>query len=97
MASHGLHERNDRYGLADVQGTKFLHMRHGQQTNHAKNEKTKVRVCFALQVDAAYLLSTNTLTESVQFFSNLLLRTHVYIELGNDGVVSCISRYFRMF
>jgi hypothetical protein len=45
MANHVLHERHDRYELSDVQETKILHMRHGQQTNHVKNEKPKVRVC----------------------------------------------------
>jgi hypothetical protein len=44
MADHALHERHDRYELADVQGTKVLRMHHGQQTSHVKNEKTKVRV-----------------------------------------------------
>ena len=49
MANNVVHERNDRYELGDLQETKILHMRHGQQTNHVKNEKTKVRVCFASQ------------------------------------------------
>lgn len=52
MVNHELHERDDRYELADVQRTKFLHVRDGQQANNTKNEKTKVRVCFALQDDA---------------------------------------------
>lgn len=48
MANDVVHERHDRYELGELQETKFLHMRHSQQTNHVKNEKTKVRVCFAL-------------------------------------------------
>jgi hypothetical protein len=95
MASHVPHERHDRYEMADVQETKFLHMHHRQQTNNGKNEKTKVRVCFGFQVSVVYLLSTNTFAESVQFFSDLFLCTHVYVELGNDGVVSCFPRYLK--
>jgi hypothetical protein len=50
MANHVLHERHDRYELSDVQETKILHMRNGQQTHHAKNEKPKVRVCSVLRL-----------------------------------------------
>jgi hypothetical protein len=50
MAKHVLHERHDRYELSDVQETKILRMRSGQQTHHVKNERPKVRVCPVLQV-----------------------------------------------
>lgn len=45
MANNAVHEQHDRYELGDLKETE----RHGQQINHAKNEKTKVRVCFAFQ------------------------------------------------
>jgi hypothetical protein len=45
MANNDVLERHDRYELGDVKETK----RHGQQTIHAKNEKTTVRVGFVFQ------------------------------------------------
>lgn len=36
-------------------------------------------------------LSADTLVESVQLLPNLLLRTHLYVELGNDGLVNSLS------
>ena len=40
-------------------------------------------------------MSTNTLVESVQLLPNLLLRAYLYVELGNDGLVSSLSHYIR--
>lgn len=38
-------------------------------------------------------MSADTLVESVQLLPNLLFRTYLYVELGNDGFVSSLSHH----